>query len=116
VDIGRSEHVNVVERIGDFERASRTWQSLDKGKALVSNSLYQVPHTHMRDTTHDAHDTRAAHRTHQLTCHATQVVQNLPSLLAQQQATGKPLPKPPTPRGFDDGRQPSFRKPSVSMD
>jgi hypothetical protein len=43
-------------------------------------------------------------------------VQNLPSLLAQQQATGKPLPKPPTPRGFDDGRQPSFRKPSVSMD
>jgi hypothetical protein len=115
VDIGRSEHVNVVERIGDFERASRTWQSLDKGNALVSNSLYQVPHTHTHARHNDAHDTRAAHRTHQLTIHATQVVQNLPSLLAQQ-ATGKPLPKPPTPRGFDDGRQPSFRKPSVSMD
>lgn len=42
VDIGRSEHINVIERIADFDRGSRTWQSSDKGKALVSNCLYQV--------------------------------------------------------------------------
>jgi hypothetical protein len=109
VDFGRSEHVNVVERIADFERGSRTWQSLDKGKALVSNSLYQVRlSTRIRTMpTHHAHHHNNA-----------QVVQGLPSL-AQQTGSGsttsKPLPKPPTPR-FDDGRQPSFRKPSVSMD
>lgn len=44
VDIGRSEHINVAERLAEFGRGSRTWQSADKGKALVSNCLYQASH------------------------------------------------------------------------
>jgi len=42
VDIGRAEHINVLERIIEFERASRTWQSADKSKALLSKALLQV--------------------------------------------------------------------------
>jgi len=42
VDIGRAEHINVLERIIEFERASRTWQSADKSKALLSKALLQA--------------------------------------------------------------------------
>eukprot|EP01087_Luapelamoeba_hula_P012745 TRINITY_DN3589_c0_g1_i5.p2 TRINITY_DN3589_c0_g1~~TRINITY_DN3589_c0_g1_i5.p2 ORF type:complete len:407 (+),score=74.20 TRINITY_DN3589_c0_g1_i5:1728-2948(+) len=42
VDIVKSDHIGIVERMCDFDKPSRTWASADKGKNLISNGMFAV--------------------------------------------------------------------------